>query len=87
MRKQDFYCGRGHDKSLFLFSDTSFTGTCFLTFADFVFDGFVADYLVQNKISDAREDIELAILHVNIILDELYKKFEGYSDEKIRKKY
>ena len=59
----------------------------FLTFADFFLDGFITDYLVQSKISDAREDIELAILHVNIILDELYKKLEGYSDEKIRKKY
>ena len=76
MRKQDFYCGRGHDKSLFLFSDTSFTGTCFLTFADFVFDGFVADYLVQNKISDAREEIEDGIYHVRTILENLYRNLE-----------
>ena len=27
----------------------------FLSFADFFFDGFVADYLVQSKISEARE--------------------------------
>ena len=40
----------------------------FLTFADFFLDGFITDYLVQSKISDAREDIELAILHVNIYL-------------------
>lgn len=58
----------------------------FLTFADFFLDGFITDYLVQSKISDAREDIELAILHVNIILDKLYKKLEGYSDEKNQKK-
>ena len=58
----------------------------FLTFADFFLDGFITDYLVQSKISDAREDIELGILHVKTILDELYKKLEGYSDEKNQKK-
>lgn len=59
----------------------------FLTFADFFLDGFITDYLVQSKISDAREDIELGILHVKTILDELYRKLEGYSDRKIRKNY
>ena len=29
----------------------------FLSFADFFFDGFVADYLVQSKISEAKEEI------------------------------
>lgn len=58
----------------------------FLTFADFFLDGFITDYLVQNKISDAREDIELGILHVKAILDELYRKMEGYPEEKILKK-
>ena len=46
------------------------------TFADFVFDGFVADYLVQNKISDAREEIEDGIYHVRTILENLYRKLE-----------
>ncbi len=57
----------------------------FLTFADFFLDGFITDYLVQNKISDAREDIELGILHVKAILDELYRKLEGYPEEKSEK--
>lgn len=57
----------------------------FLTFADFFLDGFITDYLVQNKISDAREDIELGILHVKAILDELYSKLEGYPEEKSEK--
>ena len=48
----------------------------FLTFADFFFDGFVADYLVQNKISDAREDIEIGIFHVKEILNDLYRRVE-----------
>ena len=43
----------------------------FLSFADFFFDGFVADYLVQTKISDARRQVEDAIIKVSKILEEL----------------
>lgn len=50
----------------------------FLTFADFFLDGFITDYVVQSKISDAKEDIEIGILHVKTILDELYRKLEKY---------
>lgn len=48
----------------------------FLTFADFFLDGFLADYLVQNKISEAREDIEVGIFHVKEILNDLYRRVE-----------
>lgn len=43
----------------------------FLSFADFFFDGFVADYLVQTKIADARRQVDDAIVKVNRILEEL----------------
>ena len=43
----------------------------FLSFADFFFDGFVADYLVQSKISDAKEQVSDAIYKVESILKEL----------------
>lgn len=43
----------------------------FLTFADFFFDGLVADYLVQKKINDAREQVDDAITRVRVILGEL----------------
>ena len=43
----------------------------FLTFADFFFDGLVADYLVQRKINDAREQVDDAIMRVRVILGEL----------------
>ena len=43
----------------------------FLSFADFFFDGFVADYLVQSKISEAREQVEDAICMVENILRDL----------------
>lgn len=43
----------------------------FLTFADFFFDGLIADYLVQTKISQARGQVEEAIVKVSQILAEL----------------
>lgn len=52
----------------------------FLSFADFFFDGLVADYLVQSKIYEAREEVEDAIWRVsNLLLDlkEQYNKMEG----------
>ena len=46
----------------------------FLSFADFFFDGFVADYLVQTKISDAKTQVSDAIYKVERILDELKRQ-------------
>ena len=43
----------------------------FLSFADFFFDGLVADYLVQSKIAEARSQLDDAIIKVNRILNEL----------------
>ena len=40
----------------------------FLSFADFFFDGFVADYLVQSKIAEARRQVTDAIVMVEYIL-------------------
>lgn len=46
----------------------------FLSFADFFFDGFVADYLVQSKISDAKTQVADAIYKVEQILNELKRR-------------
>lgn len=43
----------------------------FLSFADFFFDGLVADYLVQSKIASAREQVDDAITMVKNILTSL----------------
>ena len=43
----------------------------FLSFADFFFDGFLADYLVQSKIADARTQVDEAIRVVENILKNL----------------
>lgn len=46
----------------------------FLSFADWFFDGFVADFLVQSKISDAKAQVSDAIFRVEYILNELKRK-------------
>lgn len=48
----------------------------FLSFADFFFDGFVADYLVQSKIADARGQVDDAIRMVEGILLDLKSQYE-----------
>ena len=43
----------------------------FLTYADFVFDGFLADVLAQSKISEAKRQCDDAIRQVTAIRREL----------------
>lgn len=43
----------------------------FLTFADFFFDGIIADYLVQSKLKDAKAQVISAIHQVEALLREL----------------
>lgn len=45
----------------------------FLSFADFFFDGIVADYLVQSRIEEARRQVDSAIYQVENILADLRK--------------
>lgn len=45
----------------------------FLTFADFFFDGLIADWFVQSKISQARKQVDTGIQNVNYILNELHR--------------
>ena len=40
----------------------------FLSFADFFLDGLVADFMVQSKIADAREQVDDAIYRIETIL-------------------
>lgn len=43
----------------------------FLTFADYFFDGIVADYLVQSKINDAKAQVKQGLHTVSSILHDL----------------
>lgn len=49
----------------------------FLSFADFFFDGLVADYLVQSKIADTREQVDDAIRRVEKILNDVKRQMNG----------
>ena len=43
----------------------------FLVFADFFFDGLIADWMVQSKIGDANEQVNEAIIKIEKILKDL----------------
>lgn len=43
----------------------------FLSFADYFFDGIIADWLVQSRISDAKRQVDNAIQKVNYMLGQL----------------
>ena len=46
----------------------------FLSFADFFFDGFIADYLIQEKIIDAKNQVADAIYEMETILNGLRRR-------------
>lgn len=50
----------------------------FLTFADFFFDGIIADYLVQSKIAEARAQISSAINQVEQIVRDLQSEYDRW---------
>ena len=43
----------------------------FLSFADYFFDGLIADWLVQSRINDARRQVDSAIQRVEEVLRRL----------------
>ncbi|MDD3204540.1 MAG: hypothetical protein PHS74_02215 [Lachnospiraceae bacterium] len=45
----------------------------FLTFADFFFDGLIADWFVQSKISQAKKQVDTGIGNINAILSQLHR--------------
>ncbi|NME44917.1 hypothetical protein HF861_08475 [Faecalicoccus pleomorphus] len=45
----------------------------FLTFADYFFDGLIADWLVQSKIQYAKAQVENAIIQVRQIREDLLR--------------
>ena len=48
--------------------DLSFNVADFLSFADYFFDGFLADWFMQNRINSARAQVDDAIRRVEYIL-------------------
>ncbi len=51
--------------------DLNFDIGDFLTFADYFFDGFFVDWMVQDRISTAKRQVEEAIRRIENIVDQL----------------
>ena len=51
--------------------DSDFNSMDFLSFADYFFDGLVADWLMQSRIKDAKRQVDEAITKVERVLREL----------------
>lgn len=66
--KQKLFIFQGELKDVSLPVDLRMEIGDFLTFADFFFDGFVTDYIVQSKIAEAKEQVLEAIEYVKRIL-------------------
>lgn len=45
----------------------------FLSFADYFFDGFVVDWVVQNRINNAKRQVEEAIRRTESIVSQLQR--------------
>lgn len=45
----------------------------FLTFADYFFDGIIADWMVQSRIKDASQQVENAQMRIRRIKSQLYE--------------
>ena len=46
----------------------------FLSFADYFFDGFIADYMMQSRIGRARDQVDNAIVRISRIRDQLSRQ-------------
>ena len=46
----------------------------FLSFADYFFDGFMADYMMQSRIGRARDQVDNAIVRMSRIRDQLSRQ-------------
>lgn len=69
--KADLKCFQKELQDISIPLDSRMEVGSFLSFADFFFDGFVADYLVQSKISEAKEQVSDAICRVEQIMNKL----------------
>ncbi len=49
----------------------------FLTFADYFFDGFLADFMVQSRIGRAREQTDIAIRRISSLREQLVRELRG----------
>lgn len=58
-------------RDIYAYTDVRIPTDGFLGFADYFFDGVIADWMVQSRINDARRQVNEAIARVEGILDAL----------------
>lgn len=73
--KQDLLIFQDELDDVPLFQNVQIEIGDFLTFADFFFDGFVADMMVQSKIRDAQRQIQDVAREVDRIMKQLESKW------------
>ena len=57
----------------------------FLSFADYFFDGFFVDWMVQDKINRAKEQVSEAIRQVERVMDHKWEKHINENPWLVRK--
>lgn len=74
--KHDLIIFQRELKDVYVNTDLKIEIGGFLSFADFFFDGIVADYMVQSKIAEARTQVERTIFRIEALLDDLKKMYK-----------
>lgn len=69
--RDDLYVFERELKDIALHENFAIEISDFLKFADYFFDGFLADFMVQSKITDALGQVERAIFEVTNLLERL----------------
>ena len=69
--KYNLHCFSRELQDVCMSCDTNLDTGDFLSFADWFFDGFVVDWMVQDKINRARAQVDEAIRMVSRLLNQL----------------
>ena len=69
--KWDLHCFSQELEDILPYINLDFNTADFLSFADYFWDGFVADWLMQTKIHQTRKQVNQAIHYVESILRQL----------------
>lgn len=71
MAKQDLQVFERELRDVTVDGDLKINIGNFLLFADFFFDGLIADYMVQSKIAEAKQQVDEAIERTELLLIQL----------------
>lgn len=67
----DLQCFSNELRDVSQYISFDFNTADFLSFADFFFDGFIADWMMQDRINNARVQVDEAIRRVEYILNRI----------------